>query len=99
MRAPVRNLIQSPTATSPAAGPASAASRAVTVEAALSRGRAAALHGDPLAVEAAGRACVVALFRALLAVLAHTIGGMFRPAWRSVRGQRTRPGNVADLGL
>jgi hypothetical protein len=69
------------------------------VELARARVRAAALHGDPLAVEAAGRAYAVAVHRALLARVGHILAAMLRPAWGSIRGQRARLGSVADLDL
>jgi hypothetical protein len=68
------------------------------VEVARARVRGAALHGDPLAVEAAGRAYVVAVNLALLANLAQVIGAMLRSARRGIWARRARPASVAELG-
>jgi hypothetical protein len=66
-------------------------------EVARSRLRAAALHGDPLAAEAASRACAAALNLALVADIARALGAMLRPAWRRRRGRHARPVSVGDL--
>lgn len=67
------------------------------VEVASARVRAAALHGDPVAVEAAGRAYVLAVNRALLANLVQLIAETLRPAWRGIRARYARRASVADL--
>jgi hypothetical protein len=87
-----------PTANPDAAGQTPVASRAAMVVVARARVRAAALRDDPLAVEAAGRAYVVAVNLALMANLAQVIGAILRAAWQSMRGQRARPASAVDLG-
>jgi hypothetical protein len=66
-------------------------------EVARARLRAAALHGDPLAAEAAARAYAIAVNLALLDELARASGAMLRLAWRTVRGRRAVVASVRDL--
>jgi hypothetical protein len=63
---------------------------------AQARIRAAALHGDHLAVEAAARAYRAAEGRAFLARFVHALRAKLRPAKPGSWWQRTRGANVAD---
>lgn len=71
--------------------------RAAMAEVARARLHAAALHGDPLAAEAAARAYAIAVNLALLDELARASGAMLRLAWRTVRGRRAVVASVREL--
>lgn len=93
MRAIAPNSVLRPDAVSTAA----CRTPAPMVEVARMRVRAAALNGDHLAVEAAGRAYVVAVSCALVVNLVHIIAETLRPVWRGIRTRHARGASTADL--